>query len=67
MFKTFLLAIALVGIAVLLLGFRIFFVKNGKFPNSHVGKNKYLSEKGIHCTQTQDKEAQKNQNNIKSN
>lgn len=49
----------LLGIAVLLLGFRIFFFKNGTFPNSHVGSNKSLSQKGINCIQTQDRQEQK--------
>ncbi len=49
----------LLGIGVLLLGLRIFFVKDGKFPNIHIGGNKALSDKGINCATTQDRQAQK--------
>ena len=44
------LAIALVGLAV-----QILFKKGGKFPNTHVGGNKYLKSKGVTCIQTYDK------------
>ncbi|HLP04040.1 MAG TPA: hypothetical protein VK152_01300 [Paludibacter sp.] len=49
----------IIFIAVLLLGFRIFFFRNGKFPNIHIGGNKALSDKGIDCATTQHREAQK--------
>jgi len=60
MWKILLLTLILVGIAVLLLGFKIFFFKNGKFPSSHIGDNEALQKKGIHCAQTQDRQAQHN-------
>ena len=53
--KIILLAIVLVAIAILGLATQILFKKGGKFPNTHVGGNKYLRKKGIHCYQTQDK------------
>lgn len=46
-------------IGVLLLGLRIFFVKNGTFPNSHIGGSKPLRDKGINCASTQHRQAQK--------
>ncbi|MBO5133316.1 MAG: hypothetical protein IKL19_03870 [Paludibacteraceae bacterium] len=49
-----LLTLGIVAVAILLLGVRIFFTKNGKFPNSHVGGNKAMEERGIYCVQTQD-------------
>ena len=49
-----LLSFALVLLSVLLLGVKVFFVKNGHFPNTHVGNNKELQKKGIHCAKTQD-------------
>lgn len=49
-----LLTLGIVAVAILLLGVRIFFTKNGKFPNSHVGGNKAMAECGIYCVQTQD-------------
>jgi len=48
----------LLFIAVLLLGIRIFFVKDGKFPNINIGGNKSLRDKGIGCATTQDRQAQ---------
>ena len=49
-----LFTLGIVAVAILLLGVRIFFTKNGKFPNSHVGGNKAMAERGIYCVQTQD-------------
>ena len=36
---TLLLTLAIVGLAVLLLGVKIFFVKGGRFPNTHIHDN----------------------------
>ena len=33
--------------------------KNGRFPNTHVCGNKHLRERGITSTQTQDRQAQR--------
>ena len=46
-----LVTIVLIGIAVLLLGVKIFFVKGGKFPNTHIHSNKHMRERGITCAQ----------------
>ncbi len=46
---TLLLSVIIVGVCVLLLGVRIFFVKGGKFPESDVGKNKELRKRGLIC------------------
>lgn len=61
MLKTLLLTLLIVAICVLLLCVKILFVKDGKFPNSHVSGNKYLRKKGIGCVQSQDREARKKQ------
>ncbi|MCK9300817.1 MAG: hypothetical protein M0P23_05505 [Bacteroidales bacterium] len=53
--------VLLVGIAILLLGIRVFFVKGGKFPNSHVEGNKALKDKGICCAARQDNLARNKQ------
>lgn len=53
--KIFLLAVALVSIAFLGLATQILLKRGGKFPNTHVGGNKYLKSRGIACAQTQDK------------
>lgn len=55
-----LLAIALVSIAILGLATQILFKRGGKFPNTHVGGNRHLQKKGIHCYQTQDRIEQMN-------
>ena len=49
--KILLLTIFLVGIAILLLGVRVFFVKGGKFPNTHIGSNPEMKKRGIKCVQ----------------
>lgn len=53
--KIILLAVALISIAMLGLATQILLRKNGKFPNTHVGGNKFLQKQGIHCYQSQDK------------
>lgn len=47
--KLLVLCIALLGVSVVLLGVRIFFVKGGKFPNTHIHGNKAMQDKGISC------------------
>ncbi len=47
--KLLILAIIAVGICVLLLGVRVFFVKGGRFPSSHVHDIAALREKNITC------------------
>ncbi len=42
-------AALLVGIAVLILGIKVFFVKNGKFPSGHVHDQPQLRRRGIGC------------------
>ena len=40
MMATLLLTLAIVGLAVVLLGVKIFFVKGGRFPNTHIHERK---------------------------
>jgi len=58
MLTHFFVILAIVAIAVLLLGVRVFFTKRG-FPNIHIGSNKAMRERGIGCYTSQDREAQK--------
>jgi hypothetical protein len=60
MFYTIILTLFIVFISILLLGFRIFFFKNGKFPNIHIGGSKAMRKRKIGCATTQDREAQQN-------
>jgi hypothetical protein len=59
MLEAFVVSAILLIIGVLILGFRIFFIKGGEFPNIHIGGNQGLKSKGVHCATTQDREAQK--------
>lgn len=59
MFKILLLTLGIVLLAVLLLGIRVFFVKGGRFPNTHIEGNKALRKKGIHCASSMDRSERK--------
>ncbi|MBQ3929730.1 MAG: hypothetical protein IJR06_03070 [Paludibacteraceae bacterium] len=59
MLKLFLICFALILVAVLLMGFKVFFTKDGKFPNTHVEGNKALRDKGITCVRSWDRAARK--------
>ena len=58
MAKILILTLLFVGIAVLLLGIRVFFTRKGEFPQSHVDANPRLREKGLSCHRHQDAAAQ---------
>lgn len=47
--KLVIISIILVGLAVVLLGVKVLFVKGASFPSGHIGRSKALGEKGIHC------------------
>lgn len=53
----FLSTLILVAFAVVLLAIRILFAKDGRFPNTHVGGQKALRERGISCHTSQHREA----------
>ncbi len=59
MLDTILITLLIVAICVLLLGVKVFFVRGGRFPNTHVSGNKALRDKGIGCVQSQDRAAQR--------
>ena len=52
--KLLLLSLLLVMIALLGLGIKVFFSRNGRFPETHVGRNKELAKRGIKCAQSID-------------
>lgn len=56
-----LISLALISICVLLMGIRVFFTKNGRFPSSHVGDSPELKKRGIHCAKKQDVEERRKQ------
>lgn len=57
MAKLILISLLIVGIAILLLGIRVFFTKKGEFPSSHVSAQPALRKKGITCHREQHTEA----------
>ena len=58
----FIVSLLAVGLAGLLLAVGIIFKKNGRCPNTHVGGNRAMRERGISCHTSQHKEAQSHQN-----
>ena len=46
--------VGFVAMAVVLLGIRVFFVKGGRFPSSHISDNRHLRKKGIVCAVSTD-------------
>ncbi|MDH6305103.1 hypothetical protein M2459_002200 [Parabacteroides sp. PF5-5] len=62
MLATLLITIIILLICLVLLSVKILFKKGGEFPNSHVGGNKALREKGIYCARTQHLEDMKRKN-----
>lgn len=58
MMTLLIVAVVLVGLAVLGLAIGILLKKDGKFPELHIGRNEKLKEKGITCATSQDKLAQ---------
>jgi len=49
MLKIIIISSILLGMAFLGLAFRILFVRNGRFPQTSIGKNKQMRELGITC------------------
>ena len=57
MFDLFLLILAIIAVAVLLLGIKVLVGK--KFVHTHIDGNKHLNKKGIHCVQSMDRKMRK--------
>jgi hypothetical protein len=55
----FIVVVAFIAIALILMSVNILIKKNGKFSNEHIGQSKALKKRGIKCAQTQDREEQK--------
>lgn len=51
----FIITIILLGLALIGLGITMLVKKNGKFPDTHIGKNKAMKDRGIHCANTTDR------------
>ncbi len=52
--KILVISILFLGIAVMLLGVKVFFVKGGRFPNTHVHGNAALRKRNITCASSDD-------------
>lgn len=53
--KVMLLAIVIMGLVFAGLALQMLLRKGGKFPNTHIGSNKYMKSHGVSCAQTYDK------------
>ena len=56
----FIIIAVLIGVAFLGLGISTFFRKKKKFPDTHIGKNKAMKERGISCAATTDRKEREN-------
>lgn len=54
--KVFLAAILFVGLCVLGLGFKIFFRKDGHFPDTEISSNPNMKKLGIKCVKEEEME-----------
>ncbi len=52
--KVLLLSVVLVTIALIGLAVKILFTKGGRFPETHIGRNKEMAKRGIKCAQSID-------------
>lgn len=64
MVKIVLLGIAILFIAILLMGIRVFFTKKGEFASMHIGDCKALQDKGIQCATSQDADMSRSESPI---
>ncbi len=59
MLKIILLSVVLLGLAFAAMAVTILLKKDGKFPETKIGHNKKIRQKGIECAFTQDYKSQK--------
>ena len=64
MLKILVISFVLLGVAFLGMAFRILFVREGKFPQTSVGKNKQMRELGISCVKHDELKCYKNGDSI---
>lgn len=56
MWETLFITALFVALAFVLLAVKIIFVKNGRFPQTHIAGNKALRRQGIGCAKSMDHE-----------
>lgn len=66
MWKIFIMTAALIGIALIGLSISLLVKKGGRFPEIHIGKNKAMKSRGIHCANTTDRLERENYRPIKN-
>ena len=54
------LSIIIVALCFLGMAIKILIQKNGRFPEIHIGRNKEMAKRDIHCVNTEDFLARKN-------
>lgn len=59
MLKAIIISVVLLGIGILGMCVRIITKKNGTFHSQDVGRSKAMHERGIGCTRSQDRQAQR--------
>ncbi len=57
MVQTIIISIIVLAIAIMLMGVRIFFTKNGTFPNTHISGSQPMKDRGITCASSQERDA----------
>jgi hypothetical protein len=58
MLQTIIISIIVLGIAILLMGVRVFFTKKGSFPNTHISNSQPMKDRGITCASSQERNVQ---------
>ena len=49
--KLLIISIVLLAVSGMFFGIRMLLMRNGKFPETHVGRNKEMQKRGITCAQ----------------
>ena len=58
MVQPIIISIIGLGIAIMLMGVRVFFTKKGPFLNTHVSGNQAMKDRGITCASSQERDIQ---------
>lgn len=64
--KVFVIVAILLAIALAGLGISLLVKKNGRFPETHIGRSKAMKERGIHCANTTDRLERENYRPVKN-
>jgi len=57
--KVLIISFILLGLAFIGLAFRVLFVREGRFPETSVGKNKQLRDLGLNCAKHEEMSCRK--------